>query len=96
MQRAYGWAFLRPLRKLYYNLTVTGMSVAVALGIGGIELISALHDKARVADPVTGWIARINLDQAGFYIVGLFAAVWLTSIVIWKLASPERRGIPHT
>ncbi len=89
MQRAYHWAFLRPMRKLYYNLTVTGMSVAIALGIGGIELISVLHQKAHLVDPVTTWIAGISLDSAGFWIVGLFVLVWLVSTVIWRLADPD-------
>ncbi len=57
MQAAYQWAFIRPVRKVYYNLTTTGLSVAVALLIGGVELISVLHDKAGLTDPVTSWIA---------------------------------------
>lgn len=90
MQRAYRWAFLRPARKLYYNLTVTGLSVAVALGIGGIELISVLHVKAHLADPVTSWISGIDLDQAGFYIVGLFVVVWAASTLLWRRYRPDR------
>ena len=74
MQAAYRWAFVRPVRKVYYNLTTTGLSVAVALIIGGIEVISVLHDKAELTDPVTSWIAAITLDDVGYIIVAMF--VW--------------------
>jgi high-affinity nickel permease len=62
--------------KVFYNLTTTGLSVAVALIIGGIELISVLHDKAGLADPVTTWITEINLDDIGYAIATLFVLVW--------------------
>lgn len=91
MQAAYQWAFIRPVRKVYYNLTTTGLSVAVALIIGGIELISVLHDKAELTDPVTTWVAQITLDDIGYVIVGLFILVWAGSYLYWKLGNVEDR-----
>lgn len=91
MQAAYQWAFIRPVRKVYYNLTTTGLSVAVALIIGGIELISVLHDKADLTDPVTTWIAAITMDDIGYVIVGLFVAVWAGSFLFWKFTDVEDR-----
>ena len=91
MQAAYQWAFIRPVRKVYYNLTTTGLSVAVALIIGGIELISVLHDKADLTDPVTTWIAEITLDDIGYLIVALFVLVWAGSFTYWRFSNVEQR-----
>jgi len=91
MQAAYQWAFVRPVRKVYYNLTTTGLSVAVALIIGGIELISVLHDKADLTDPVTTWIAEITLDDIGYVIVALFVLVWAGSFTYWRFSNVEQR-----
>ncbi len=91
MQVAYQWAFIRPVRKVYYNLTTTGLSVAVALLIGGIELISVLHDKAGLTDPVSTWIAEITLDSIGYLIVVVFVVVWAGSFLYWRFANVEQR-----
>jgi high-affinity nickel-transport protein len=91
MQAAYQWAFIRPVRKVYYNLTTTGLSVAVALLIGGVELISVLHEKAGLTDPVTTWIAAITLDDIGYLIVALFLLVWAGSVLYWRLGNVEQR-----
>lgn len=91
MQAAYQWAFIRPVRKVYYNLTTTGLSVAVALIIGGIELISVLHDKADLTDPVSTWIAEITLDDIGYVIVALFVLVWAGSFTYWRFSNVEQR-----
>ncbi len=91
MQAAYQWAFIKPVRKVYYNLTTTGLSVAVALIIGGIELIGVLHEKAQLTDPVTTWVAGITLDDIGYFIVGLFVAVWAGSFLYWRFTDVERR-----
>jgi high-affinity nickel-transport protein len=79
MTFAYGWAFHKPVRKLYYNLTVTGLSVAVALGIGTIELLS-----------VAG-VARIDLNAVGYVVAGLFAFTWLAAIAVWRFGRIEQR-----
>ena len=91
MQTAYQWAFVRPARKVYYNLTTTGLSVAVALIIGGVELISVLHDKAELTDPITSWIAGITLDAIGYVIVALFVLVWAGSYAYWRFGNVEQR-----
>jgi nickel/cobalt transporter (NiCoT) family protein len=94
MTVAYDWAFMQPVRKIYYNLTVTGLSIAVALLIGSIELVSILHNDLNWVDPVTSWISTIDLNNAGLAIVVLFAVTWLGAIAYWKLANVEARHQP--
>ncbi len=91
MNFAYHWAFANPVRKVYYNITITGLSVAVAFLIGSIEIIGLLHDDAGLNNPVTDWVAGLDLDNVGFIIVGLFVAVWAIAIAYWRLAKVERR-----
>lgn len=91
MTVAYDWAFMQPIRKIYYNFTVTGLSIAVAFLIGSIELVSILHDDLAWVDPVTSWISSIDLNNAGLAIVGLFAITWLGAIAYWKLGKVEAR-----
>jgi high-affinity nickel-transport protein len=91
MTVAYDWAFMQPVRKIYYNLAVTGLSIAVALLIGSIELISILHDDLNWVDPITSWVSGIDLNNAGLAIVGLFAVTWVGAIAYWKLAKVEAR-----
>ncbi|MFD8483315.1 HoxN/HupN/NixA family nickel/cobalt transporter [Kitasatospora sp. NPDC059673] len=86
MNFAYQWAFSNPVRKVYYNLTITGLSIAVAFVIGTIELVTVLHDKFGLDDPVSGWIAGLSLDNVGFVIVGLFVVVWAAAIGYWRIA----------
>ncbi|WP_033211829.1 HoxN/HupN/NixA family nickel/cobalt transporter [Kitasatospora phosalacinea] len=90
MNFAYQWAFSNPVRKVYYNLTITGLSIAVAFVIGTIELVAVLHEKFDLADPVTGWIAGLSLDNVGFVIVGLFVVVWAAAIGYWRIARRSR------
>ena len=91
MNVAYAWAFANPVRKVYYNLTITGLSVAVALLIGSIELVTVVHDNARLSDPVTTWISAISLNNVGFAIVGLFVVVWVAAIGYWRFGKVEQR-----
>lgn len=94
MTATYDWAFMAPVRKIFYNLTVTGLSIAVALLIGSTELVSVLHDNFDWVDPITSWISAIDLNNAGRAIVGLFAVTWLGAIAYWKLADVEARWQP--
>jgi high-affinity nickel-transport protein len=94
MNVAYHWAFANPVRKVYYNLTITGLSVAVAFVIGTIELVTVLHDDVGLRDPVTGWVAGLDLNNVGFLIVGMFLVVWLAAVAYWRLARVERRWQP--
>jgi high-affinity nickel-transport protein len=82
MAFAYGWAFAKPVRKLYYNLTVTGLSVTVALGIGSLELLSALG------------VTTIGLADVGYAVVGLFAVTWLVAVAVWRIGRIEQRWAP--
>ncbi len=91
MSVAYGWAFSRPVRKIYYNITVTALSVAVALIIGVIELIGLLADKAGITTGPLHALATVDLEYVGYGIVALFVITWAGSIGIWKFARIEER-----
>src|SRR4029077_3469452 len=69
MNFAYGWAFAKPVRKVYYNLTITGLSVAVAWIIGTVELLQIAQDRLSLGGPVWDWIAGLDLNVIGFGIV---------------------------
>lgn len=91
MNFAYGWAFSKPVRKIYYNITITGLSVAVALIIGSIELISILTEKAGITSGPLATIANINLDFLGYAIVALFVLTWVIAVTIWKYGRIEEK-----
>ncbi|RNF77895.1 HoxN/HupN/NixA family nickel/cobalt transporter [Streptomyces botrytidirepellens] len=96
MNFAYQWAFSNPVRKVFYNLAITGLSIAVAFLIGTIELVGVLHDKLALRDAVTGWISGLNLDNVGFIIVGLFVVVWAAALAYWRIAKVEQRWAVRT
>jgi nickel/cobalt transporter (NiCoT) family protein len=83
MVHAYDWAFANPVRKVYYNLTVTSLSVAVALGIGSIELLQVLAHWA--------WLDALDFGTLGYGMAALFVATWLVSAVVWKAGRVEER-----
>jgi high-affinity nickel-transport protein len=91
MNVAYGWAFARPVRKVFYNLTITTISVVVALVIGSIELIGVLADRFTIRSGPVAWIANINLDYAGYGIVGLFFVSWAIALAVWYFGRVEER-----
>lgn len=91
MNAAYGWAFAKPVRKVFYNLTITGISVAVALIIGTIELVGVIADQAHITTGPISAIANIPLDYAGYGIVGLFFVAWLAALAIWKYGRIEQK-----
>lgn len=91
MNFAYGWAFSKPVRKAYYNLTITGLSVAVALIIGTAELLGLLADKAGLHGAFWDWISGLDLNTVGFVIVGLFVATWAAALTAWKLGRIEEK-----
>ncbi len=91
MNAAYHWAFARPVRKAYYNITVTALSVAVAVVIGVVELVSAVADRLGIHDGVIGAVAGVSLDRAGYGIVALFVATWAVSVAVWRFAHVEER-----
>jgi nickel/cobalt transporter (NiCoT) family protein len=91
MNAAYGWAFARPVRKIFYNITITSISVAVALIIGTIELIGVVADEANITTGPLAEIASIPLDYAGYAIVGLFVLAWAIALAIWRFGRIEER-----
>ena len=86
MVGAYGWAFSKPQRKLYYNMTITGTSVVVALFIGGLEALGLLMDKFSLSGGLWRWVGALNdhLGDAGFVVVGLFVACWVLSVLNYR------------
>jgi high-affinity nickel-transport protein len=91
MNAAYGWAFARPVRKVFYNITITSISVAVALIIGTIELVGVLAEQAKITSGPIAAVASIPLDYAGYGIVGLFVVAWLLALVVWRFGHIEQR-----
>jgi len=91
MNAAYGWAFAKPVRKVFYNITITAISVAVALIIGTIELVGVLADQANIRSGPIAAIGNIPLDYAGYGIVGLFFVSWIAAIAIWRFGNIEQR-----
>jgi high-affinity nickel-transport protein len=87
MLGAYGWAYVKPIRKLYYNLTVTSVSVLVALVVGGIESLGLLGSQLHLQGSFWMAVGRLNenFGTLGYCIVGLFALSWVVSIAIYKL-----------
>jgi nickel/cobalt transporter (NiCoT) family protein len=91
MNFAYGWAFSKPVRKVYYNITITGLSVAVAFVIGTIELVSILTEKLGIGSGPLAAVANLNLNYVGYAIVGLFVATWALALFIWKYGRIEQK-----
>ncbi|MGZ4404139.1 MAG: Nickel transporter NicT [Gaiellaceae bacterium] len=91
MTQAYGWAFSNPVRKVYYNITVTSLSVAVALLIGTVELLQVLAQKLSLDTGFWGWLGRLDFGNLGYGVVGLFVVTWAVSVVVWKGGRIEER-----
>ncbi|HUK84704.1 MAG TPA: HoxN/HupN/NixA family nickel/cobalt transporter, partial [Candidatus Acidoferrum sp.] len=84
MRVAYGWAFLNPVRKIYYNLTVTVISVLVAWAIGTIELLQVLSSELNLSGLFWSWLQGINFEMIGFGIIGIFIVSWMASFGYWQ------------
>lgn len=86
MLGAYGWAFVKPIRKLYYNMTITSVSVVVALAVGGIEALGLLVDRFHLRGTFWDAVIRLNANfgTLGYFIVGLFVFSWLASVAFYK------------
>ncbi|MFJ4961739.1 HoxN/HupN/NixA family nickel/cobalt transporter [Streptomyces sp. NPDC088729] len=91
MNFAYGWAFSRPVRKVYYNLTITGLSVAVALVVGTVELLGLIGDKLGLHGAFWDWVGGLDLNVVGYLVVGLFVATWIVAFAVWRLGRIEER-----
>jgi high-affinity nickel-transport protein len=79
------------VRKVYYNVTITALSVVVALLIGTVELAGLLATEFSLGGPFWTWIEGLNINTLGFFIVGLFAATWALAVVVWRAFGIERR-----
>jgi high-affinity nickel-transport protein len=92
MVRAYGWAFQAPLRKLWYNLTITAASVLIALLIGGIEALGLLRERLSLGGPFWSAVGRLNahFGNLGFAVVGGFLLCWGVSTALWRWRGQAR------
>jgi high-affinity nickel-transport protein len=91
MNFAYDWAFAQPIRKVFYNLTITGLSVAVALLVGATELLSVLADRLSLTGGVWDVVTNLDLNLVGYAIVALFVLTWAVALAVWRFGHLEER-----
>ena len=91
MNFAYGWAFSRPVRKVYYNITITALSIGVAFLVGGIEIVGVLSSELHLHGWLGDYLANFNLNTAGYLVVGLFVLVWAVALTVWRFGRVEAR-----
>ncbi len=91
MSKAYGWAFVSPIRKIYYNITTTGLSIFVAFAIGTVEILGLVIEQLGLTGQPWDTLAGININTAGQVIVGLFLLVWIGAVLNWKLRKLDQR-----
>jgi nickel/cobalt transporter (NiCoT) family protein len=91
MNFAYDWAFAKPIRKIYYNLTITGLSVFIALFIGTIEILGLVAQELNLSGGFWGFMQNFNINRAGFIIVGVFVATWIVALAIWHFGDIEQK-----
>lgn len=91
MNFAYGWAFSKPVRKVYYNIVITALSVGTAMFIGALELSQVLSQQLELSGGYWSWANGINLNSAGYFIVAAFAIVWAVALLVWRFGKIEDR-----
>jgi nickel/cobalt transporter (NiCoT) family protein len=91
MNFAYDWAFAKPVRKVYYNLTITGLSVFVAVFIGAIELLGLLAQETNLSGSFWSFLDNFNINTAGFVIVGVFVVTWAIALAVWRYGRIEQK-----
>jgi high-affinity nickel-transport protein len=91
MNFAYGWAFSKPVRKVYYNITITGLSIMVAFLIGGVELLGLMSQQLGLHGRFWTDMQGADINTLGFIIVGLFVATWVVALTVWKLGRIEEK-----
>ena len=91
MNFAYGWAFSKPVRKIFYNITITALSVVVALVIGTIELMSVVTDKLSLSGEPWDFVAGLDLNYVGYALGALFALTWLVAAAVWRFGRIEEK-----
>jgi high-affinity nickel-transport protein len=95
MNFAYGWAFSKPVRKVFYNITITALSVAVALVIGVVELLAVLAEKLSLSGGVWDVVAAVDLNYVGYAIAALFVVTWAVAVAVWRFGRIEERWTAH-
>jgi nickel/cobalt transporter (NiCoT) family protein len=93
MRIAYGWAFLNPLRKIYYNLTVTLASVLVAWAVGTVELLQVASRELSLSGGFWSWLNAIDFQSLGYGIVAIFVVTWAASLAVWRYKKFEQRNV---
>jgi high-affinity nickel-transport protein len=91
MNFAYGWAFSKPVRKIFFNITITSLSVLVALVIGTIELMSVLSDKLGLSGQPWDLVSGMDLNYVGYAIVAMFALTWIAAAAVWRFGRIEEK-----
>jgi nickel/cobalt transporter (NiCoT) family protein len=91
MNFAYGWAFARPVRKVYYNLVITGLSIAAAFLIGTVEILGVLTTELHLRGSLWGFLSSFDINKAGFTIAGLFVVIWAVALAVWRFGNIESR-----
>ncbi|MGH8987274.1 MAG: HoxN/HupN/NixA family nickel/cobalt transporter [Acidimicrobiales bacterium] len=91
MNGAYGWAFFNPVRKVYYNLAITGLSVAICFFIGSIEILGLLPMELHIHGSFWDFMENFNINTAGFVIVAMFVATWAIALAVWKIFKVEEK-----
>jgi high-affinity nickel-transport protein len=91
MNFAYGWAFSNPVRKIFYNIVLTGVSVAFAFVIGGTELLQVAQDRFGLHGTFWDWVGGLDLNTAGFVITGVLLVMWVGALAVWKFGRIEQR-----
>ena len=91
MNVAYGWAFFNPVRKVYYNLAITGLSVFICFFIGTVEVLGLLPTELHLNGSFWNFMANFDINKAGFVIVGMFVLTWVGALLIWKYGHIEEK-----
>jgi high-affinity nickel-transport protein len=96
MLGAYGWAYLKPMRKIYYNMTITLMSVVVAVLISGVEGLGLLADKLSLQGPFWDLVGEMNdhFGMLGYLIIAIFVLSWLVSVALYRYKGFDRTSLP--
>jgi nickel/cobalt transporter (NiCoT) family protein len=91
MNVAYGWAFFNPVRKVYYNLAITGLSVVICFFIGAVEVLGLLPTELHLHGRFWSDMAGFNINTAGFIIVGMFILTWVGALAVWRIGNVEEK-----
>ncbi|BBX97482.1 Nickel transporter NicT [Mycobacterium lacus] len=94
MNFAYGWALSKPVRKIFYNITITGLSVGVALLIGSVELLGLFAGQFGWRGAFWDWVGALDLNAAGFFVVGMFVITWAVAVLVWRYGRIEEKWAP--